>query len=72
MVTSNTESLETRAERAKHLGNAAFVKDRYSDAVSHYSEAIKLSPKEHAVYYGYTLSNSQNILITIETELHPI
>jgi tetratricopeptide (TPR) repeat protein len=39
------------AEDAKRLGNEAFAKQAFDEAIAHYSEAIRLDP-ENAVYYS--------------------
>jgi Flp pilus assembly protein TadD len=39
------------ADEAKRLGNEAFAKQAYDEAISHYSEAIRLDPN-NAVYYS--------------------
>lgn len=47
---------EPTAESLKELGNACVRGEKFAEALIHYSAAIKLSPKDHALYSNRSLA----------------
>ena len=44
---------EEQAEFYKNLGNSAFMKNNFNDAINYYTKAINFSISPSAVYFGY-------------------